>query len=259
VITSPENPRVKEVLRLRKARERRRAGLFVAEGSREVERARAAGLTIRALYTAPELLHRDARGDALDGEPGSNDNDWRDGEEVSARVLTRMSYRADPEGVIAVVEIPERTIPAAPTLVLVAVGIEKPGNLGAMARTADAAGADALLVAEARSDPWNPNAIRASTGAVFRLPIVDVTSDDVAALPLQKVAAVVGAPAKHTEADLTKPTAIVVGAEDRGLDERWRTLADVAVAIPMRARTVDSLTAATTAAILLFEAVRQRG
>ncbi len=157
MITSPDNPRVKEVLRLRRSRERRRAGLFVAEGPREVARAREAGLTLRAVYHAPALL------------------DWHEGEEVDERVLAKMSYRAEPEGVLAVVEIPRRELPPGATLLLVAVGIEKPGNLGAMARTAEAAGADALLVADARSDPWNPNAIRASTGAVFTLPVVEVT------------------------------------------------------------------------------------
>ena len=124
--------------------------------------------------------------------------------EVSARVLARMSYRTEPEGVLAVVEIPQRALPAEPTLLLVAVGIEKPGNLGAMARTADAAGADALLVADAHVDPWNPNAIRASTGAVFTLPIVEATRDEIAALPHRKVAAVLGARRRHT-AD--RPTA----------------------------------------------------
>ncbi len=232
---------MKQVLRLRKARERRRARLFVAEGPREVTRAREAGLRVRAIYHAPALL------------------DWSEGEEVAERVLARMSYRAEPEGVLAVVEIPTRAIPPNPSLLLVAVGIEKPGNLGAMARTADAAGADALLVVGGRSDPWNPNAIRASTGAVFSLPVIDVTYEDVAALPLRKVAAVVGASTSHTEIDLTLPTAVVVGAEDEGLDERWRALADEQVAIPMHPRTVDSLNAATSAAILLFEAVRQRG
>jgi TrmH family RNA methyltransferase len=232
---------VKEVLRLRKARERRREGLFVVEGPREVARAKAAGLDLRDVYHAPELI------------------DWSEGEAVSARVLARMSYRAEPEGVLAVVAIPDRTLPEEPTLLLVAVGIEKPGNLGAMARTADAAGADALLVADARSDPWNPNAIRASTGAVFALPIVDVTREDVARLALRKVAAVVGARTAYTDADLARPTAILVGSEDDGLDDGWRSLADTQVAVPMHSRAVDSLNAATTAAILLFEAVRQRG
>jgi len=241
LITSPDNPRVKEVLRLRKSRERRRSGLFIAEGPREVERVRAAGLTVQATYFAPELVA------------------WDEGEEVSARVLARMAYRAEPEGVLAVVQIPQRDMPPDGTLILIAVGIEKPGNLGAMARTADAAGADALLIGDANADPWNPNAIRASTGAVFTLPIAEVTLDDVRALSLQKVAAVVDAPRRYTEADLTRPTAFIVGSEDEGLDDAWRTLADESVSIPMHPKTADSLNAATSAAVLLFEAVRQRG
>jgi TrmH family RNA methyltransferase len=241
VISSVDNPRVKDVLRLRKARERRRTGLFVAEGRREVERARAAGLNVVATYFAPTLLT------------------WGEGDEVSERVLAKMSYRAEPEGVLAVVEAPQRAIPSGGTLYLVAVGIEKPGNLGAMARSAEAAGADALLVADAEADPWNPNAIRASTGAVFTLPVVETTLDEIEALGPRIVAAVVGAPTAYTQTDLTQPTALVVGAEDVGLDERWRAAAEEHVAIPLRGRTTDSLNAATAAAILLFEAVRQRG
>ncbi|HEU5362202.1 MAG TPA: RNA methyltransferase [Gaiellaceae bacterium] len=240
MITSVDNPRVKEVLRLRKGRERRRAGLFVAEGPREVARARAAGLRVHATYFAPGLLV------------------WDEGEEVDERVLRRMSYRAEPEGVLAVVEIPQRTLPPNSTLLLVAVGIEKPGNLGAMARTADAAGADALLAGDARSDPWNPNAIRASTGAVFTLPIVDVTADVVARLPHRKVAAILGASHPHTTPDYTGPTAFLVGPEDRGLDDTWRAVADTHVEIPMKGATADSLNASTAAAVLLYEAVRQR-
>ena len=241
MITSLDNPRVKEVSRLRKSRARRESGLFVAEGPREVERARAAGLVLQATFFAPELLA------------------WDEGEEVSARVLAKMAYRAEPEGVLAIVEIPHRDVPADATLLLVAVGIEKPGNLGAMARTADAAGADALLVGDANADPWNPNAIRASTGAVFTLPIATVTLDDVRELHQQKIAAVVGAPRRYTDSDLTKPTAFIVGSEDEGLSDEWRDAADEQVAIPMNAQTADSLNAATSAALLLFEAARQRG
>jgi len=245
VITSVENPRVKAVGRLRRGRERWAAGLFVAEGRREVQRAIDAGLTIRETFVAPELLPNWPHAD--DATP------------VSAKVLARMSYRAEPEGVLAIVETPQRDVPPDATLVLIAVGIEKPGNLGALARSADAAGADALLVADARSDPWNPNAIRASTGAVFTLPIAETTIDDVKALPLQKVAGVLDAQRQHTDADLRGPTALIVGAEDKGLDERWRDAADVLVAIPMHSRTADSLNTSAAAAILLFEAVRQRG
>jgi TrmH family RNA methyltransferase len=242
VITSVDNPRVKEVLRLRRSRERRASGLLVAEGRREIERALAAGLVLHASYVAPELL-----------------DDWQHpAEPVSARVLAKMSYRQEPEGVLAIFEAPRRSVPPNATLVLVAVGIEKPGNLGAMARTADAAGADALLAAGLPSDPWNPNAIRSSTGAVFTLPIADVTLDDVRALPLRRVAAVVGGSTSYTDVDLTAPTAVIVGAEDAGLDAAWRAVADEQVALPMLGRTADSLNAATAAAIVLYEAVRQR-
>jgi TrmH family RNA methyltransferase len=240
VISSVDNPRVKDVVRLRKARERRRAGLFVVEGPREVERARSAGLTIVATYLAPSLV------------------DWPDGEEVSERVLAKMAYRAEPEGVIAVVEVPHRILPQNGSLYLVAVGIEKPGNLGAMVRTADAAGADALLVAETRADPWNPNAIRASTGAVFSLPVVEATLDDVKRLPAQLVAATPTASTVYTAADLAAPTALAIGAEDEGLPPSWHDAADLTVSIPLHAATTDSLNAATAAAIILFEARRQR-
>jgi len=242
MITSADNPRVKDVLRLRKSRERRRDGVFVAEGVREVERALAAGLTARAIYVAPQLLPGWAHG----------------GEEVSGRVLAKMAYRAEPEGVLGVFEIPQRALPGDATLLLVAVGIEKPGNLGAMARTADAAGADALLVAAGNVDPWNPNAIRASTGVVFTLPIVEATREQVAALPHQKIAAVLGAAQPHTAPDYTRPTAFLIGAEDEGLDDTWRALADTAVEIPMQGTAADSLNASAAAAVLLFEAVRQR-
>jgi TrmH family RNA methyltransferase len=245
MITSAENQRVKDVVRLRTAGERRAAGVFVAEGLREVERARAAGLTVREMFVAPELLP-----DYELGEPRT---------EVTARVLAKMAYRAKPEGVLAVVEIPSRIVPANATLLLIAVGIEKPGNLGAMARTADAAGADALLTAEAQTDPWNPNAIRASTGAVFTLPIVETTLEEVAALDMQRVAAVVGAQTTYTNVDLTQPTALIVGAEDEGLDARWRQAADLQVAIPVKGETADSLNASAAAALLLYETLRQRG
>src|SRR4051794_8299135 len=169
-----------------------------------------------------------------------------------------MAYRAEPEGVLAVVQIPQRDVPPDATLILIAVGIEKPGNLGAMARTADAAGADALLVGDANADPWNPNAIRASTGAVFTLPILEVTTSDIARLALKKVAAVLGANTPHTSESYVEPTAFVVGAEDAGLAAEWQGLADTHVEIPMRGTAADSLNASTAAAVLLFEAVRQR-
>jgi TrmH family RNA methyltransferase len=240
VITSLDNPRVKDVVRLRKGRERRRAGLFVAEGPREVERAVAAGLNVVATYFAPALI------------------EWPGGEEVSERVLARMAYRAEPEGVLAVVEAPERELPADGTLYLAAVAIEKPGNLGALARTAAAAGADALLVADAKADPWNPNAIRASTGAVFTLPVVEATLEQVEQLPAELVAATTDAATNYTDVDLTSPLTIALGAEDKGLPKAWLDAASRQITIPLATGATDSLNAATAAAIVLFEARRQR-
>ena len=228
------------MVRLRSGRERRQTGLFVAEGPREVERARAAGLRIVTTYYVPTLL------------------EWDEGEEVSERVLAKMAYRAEPEGVLAVVEAPKPDLPCDGTLYLVAVGIEKPGNLGAMARTADAAGADALVVAEGTADPWNPNAIRASTGAVFTLPVVEATLGDVRALPVALVAATPNAQTMVTDADLSQPVAIAIGAEDEGLPQAWLDAADIEVAIPTRGASVDSLNASNAAAVILFEALRQR-
>jgi len=240
VITSVDNPRVKDVVRLRTGRERRRSGLFVAEGRREVERAVAAGLNVVATYFAPALI------------------DWPNGEEVSERVLAKMAYRAEPEGVLAVVEAPRRELPANGTLYLAAVAIEKPGNLGAIARTAAAAGVDALLIAEAQADPWNPNAIRASTGAVFSLPVVEATLHEVRALPAELVATATGATTEYTDADLTGPVTVAVGAEDTGLPRPWLDAATHNVTIPLAPGATDSLNAATAAAIVLFEARRQR-
>jgi TrmH family RNA methyltransferase len=241
VISSLDNPRVKQVVALRSGRERRRSGLFVAEGRRELERAEAAGLRIVEVFHDPALL------------------EWPGAEPVSARVLTKMAYRARPEGVLALVEAPRRALPLGGTLYLVAVGLEKPGNLGAMARSAEAAGADALLVAEAAADVFNPNAIRASTGAVFSLPIVEVSLEQVLGLGVALLTAVVGAATRYSDADLAQPLALAVGSEDRGLPEQWREAGTAQISIPVRAGgATESLNAAVAAAVLLFEAVRQR-
>jgi TrmH family RNA methyltransferase len=127
-----------------------------------------------------------------------------------------------------------------------------------MARSAEAAGAAALIVADGPADPWNPNAIRASTGAVFSLPVVEAGLEELAALDVTLTAAVVGTGRPYTEADLARPSAIVVGAEAHGLGARWLEAAASRVSIPVAPGSTDSLNAATAAAILLFEAVRQR-
>ncbi|MEX0776029.1 MAG: RNA methyltransferase [Phycisphaeraceae bacterium] len=281
-ISSAENPRVKAVVKLREQRERRRTGLFVAEGRRQIERALAAGLRMVEMYVCSELAgvgdsgdpgRRPAAGLCPGLTPGLTPGvtPGVTPVQVTAAVMRKMAYRENPEAVLAVVEQPvwslndmARTEKGA--LWLVTVGVTKPGNLGAMVRSAEAAGGAGVLVAAGVVDAFNPNAIHASTGAVLGLPVVAATSDAVIAFLLQRqariVAAVVGATAAYTEAPLTGEVALVIGAEDTGLDERWRAAArehGASVAIPMHGRIVDSLNASTAAAVLLFEAVRQRG
>ena len=263
VITSLSNPRVKRVMKWRKPRERRRDGVLIAEGRREVERAFAAGLTLIEWFVCPELFNSaelsscDSR-DATRPRPAF----------VSADVLAKMAYHRKPEGVLAVFEAPVHTLPVLENaLYLVAVGSEKPGNLGAMVRSAAAAGCDAVLAVGPVVDTFNPNAIRNSTGAVFTLPTVTV-GDDAEAIAwlrgrgVRIAAALVDGTVPHHEADLTGPMALVVGPEHAGLNDAWRDAADVPLKIVMPGSesggVVDSLNASTAAAVLLFEAVRQR-
>ncbi len=257
-ISSLQNPRVKHVVKLRQQRERRKTGLFIAEGVREVGRAAAFNLAFDAVYHCDSLLPRLPFESPVPTTP------------VTDKVLEKMAYHREPEGVLAVVHQPPTGWPVLPaiderTLLLVAVGTEKPGNLGAMARTADAAGCSALIAAGAPVDPFNPNAIRASTCAVYRLPLI--ADDEPAVLHtlqargVQIVATSPDATQAHFETPLTGPTAIVIGPEDTGLSEDWLNAAQHRVTIPMAdpaGRVADSLNASNAAAVLLFEARRQR-
>lgn len=258
-ITSPSNPRVKAVARLRRRSGRRKEKRFVAEGWREVTRAIDAGLAVDEVYLCPELV------ESVSSVLNSDAPRFT----VAADAFVKMTYRQDPEGVLAVVREPGWSLEALPpvttdTLYLVAVGTEKPGNLGAMVRTAAAAGCDAVLAADVPGitvDPFNPNAIRASTGAVFGLPTISAPETEVLAHlkqhGLRLVAATPAADAIYTDADWAGPLAIVIGPEDRGLSDAWLDAADQRVAIPVRGRLVDSLNAANAAAVLLYEAVRR--
>jgi TrmH family RNA methyltransferase len=272
-ITSVQNPRVKAAAKLRDHRGRRKAGRILVEGRRAVERAGHAGLVFRELWVCPELLSKDdgAAQAELRALADAHADAWR--AVVSPAVFRKLAYVREPEGVLAVCEPPAwgaaslRPTPA-DTMDLVAVGTEKPGNLGAMVRTADAAGCRAVLAAGAAVDAFNPNAIRASTGTVFTMPTVSLTEDEtlehlkrsgqrvLAAYPEASDAVPL------TRADFTGPIAVVVGPEDRGLSETWRGLAHATdgcvVRIPMAGGTADSLNASVAAAVLLYEAVRQR-
>ncbi|MEM9914793.1 MAG: RNA methyltransferase [Planctomycetota bacterium] len=272
-ITSLTNPRVKRVVRLRKARERRREGVLIAEGQREISRALAAGLELVEWYACREYLER---------QP--NENDGASTEltpiQVSAAVLAKMAYHDKPEGALAVFRTPRWSLAelaeVGPTtsegetsgggFYLVAVGTEKPGNLGAMVRTAAVAGCDAVLAVGPAVDVFNPNAIRNSTGAVFALPTVTVEDANEAVAWLRErgvtiAAALADGGTDCFAADWAKPgepLAVVVGPEHAGLDPTWRDAADVKLTIPQAPGSVDSLNASNAAAVLVFEAVRRR-
>ncbi len=272
-LSSADNPRIKRVVHLRKARDRRDQGVFVAEGCREVGRALGAGIRLQELYFSPELLGRD-EGALMDMFPplgGRTAGDDAPIFEVPAGLLRKMAYLDPPEGVIAVFEQPRRELGDFPAdgaekdLFLVAAGTEKPGNLGAMVRSAEAAGATGVLVADGEVDPFNPNAIRASTGAIFSTPVVAERSERILSFLRERgalvFAATPDATTPYTRVDLTGGCAIVLGAEDTGVSSLWRRAGEASgglIAIPMRGKTVDSLNASSAAAVVLFEARRQR-
>ncbi|MCC7203695.1 MAG: RNA methyltransferase [Phycisphaeraceae bacterium] len=275
-ITSLDNPRVKQVVSLLRHRQRDKQGLFVAEGVRQITRALAAGLPLVELYECPDLLASAAVGGVFDAIPSSQRL------HVTEPVMQKMAYRAEhAEGVLAVFKQPswsldDLELPKSP-LILVAVGLTKPGNLGAIARSLEAAGGHALFVADAQVDPFNPNALHASTGAVFTLPVVCESSARLMAFLVSRSipihpAVPPPAPAKPVhEVDLTGPIALVIGTEHAGLTAPWwigkpptgntsggGVTSGGAIFIPMAGKIVDSLNASVAAGILLFEARRQR-
>ena len=279
-ISSPANPRVRALVRLRKPRERRVAGVRIAEGRREVMRALDAGLACREWWWCPEHFFANSSGPP--GPPGPPDPRLLGvpGVEADAAAFGKVAWHREPEGLLAVFAAPE-TDPDRLTLprgrLLVAVGTEKPGNFGAMVRTAAAAGCDGVLAVGPATDPFNPNAIRNSTGAVFATPLGVVPDDDAAVAWLRdrrvRVAAALAdassngtpdpADRSHScfDADLTasaeRPLAVVIGPEHAGLSAAWRAAADLRISVPTAAGVVDSLNAAAAAAVLLFEVARQ--
>jgi RNA methyltransferase, TrmH family len=261
-LTSTANPRVKAIARLRDRRERERTRLTIVDGAREVRRALEAGATVEeAFICVPLLQGEDARAacDRLDarGIPVRT---------TTPTVLEKLAFGERAEGIVAVVRIPSTALdglrlPTNP-LVVVLERVEKPGNLGAVLRSADGAGADALIVASGRTDPFNPNVIRASAGTVFSVPLGSAPADDVLAWlgerGIRIVAARVDAAAAYTDADMHGPIAIALGSETDGLTDIWARADVDEVRLPMHG-IADSLNVSVTAAVLLYEARRQRG
>jgi TrmH family RNA methyltransferase len=265
-LSSPQNPRIKQLLRLQqKAAERRELGLTLVEGLRELTIAVEAGVAVAALYTCPELAG-DSGTLALQTllEAQATRPEWF---EVTRPVFEKVAYREGSDGILAVLRTPARTLaglqlPPNP-LVIVLEAVEKPGNLGAVLRTADAAPVNAVLIGDPRTDLFNPNAIRASIGCVFTVPTVAAPIADILAFlkaqGIRSYAAALTPEAKdYTAYDFRGPTALVMGTEADGLTPETRQACDETIIIPMMGR-IDSLNVSVATAVLTFEAVRQRG
>jgi TrmH family RNA methyltransferase len=259
LITSTANPRVKAADRLRDRRERDESGRTIVDGAREILRAIESGAEVEELWVSRDRCRSDDCRAAL----SAVSTDRRI--EASEAVVDRLAFGDRSEGIVAVVRTPSTELARIDlppdALVVVLEGVEKPGNVGAVLRSADAAGAAALLLADPGTDPFNPNAIRASLGTAFTIPIGVASADAVRSWLVERrlrvVAARVEAPTDHWDADLTGPLAVVVGSEARGLTGAWATPEVGSVTLPMLG-VADSLNVSATAAVLLFEARRQR-
>lgn len=261
-ITSLQNPRVKQLVKLRNRRDRDEAGVFIVEGYRELLRALDAGAKPRELYFSRDWFLGENE-DALIARAAAAGAAVF---ELSKDAFAKVAYRDRPDGLLAIVpqwrnELSNLRLGAAPFL-LVVEAIEKPGNLGTILRSADAAGVDAVIVCDPVTDLFNPNVVRSSTGVLFSVPVAIAPSEGVRdwlrSIGVRAVATTPAATDLYSTTDLTGPLAIVMGSEQYGLSDFWLREADARVRIPMAGQ-ADSLNVAMATIITLFEAVRQRG
>lgn len=252
VISSTQNPKIKAVLTFQqKSAARREKGLFVVEGARELRHCVNNGMGIESVFWCKEL-----GGKPLEGMKNI---------EVTRTVYERMAYRGGTEGVIAVVREEKRLLEELQLgehpLLVVVEHVEKPGNLGAILRSADAAKADAVVVCDPLTDLYNPNLIRSSIGAIFTVPCVACSTEECIRFLKEKGIRILTAQLQDShlyyDTDMREGIAIVMGTEATGLTEAWRKAADAHIRIPMLGE-LDSLNVSVSTAILLFEAVRQR-
>ncbi|MDR2848619.1 MAG: RNA methyltransferase [Bacteroidales bacterium] len=257
MISSIQNPSIKALLKLDKAHERRKQGLFVIEGSRELSLAVAGGIVIHKLFVCEEMLS----GQSLSLIRNMNVPI----ESISAAVFEKLAYRDGSDGIVALavarhLSLSDIRLPANP-FVIVLEAVEKPGNLGAIMRTADAAHADAVIVCDPQTDIFNPNIIRSSVGCIFTQQIAVCTSEEAYQwMKANKIcihAAELSASEWYYNADFTVPSAIVMGTEADGLTDFWLHNALSRIKIPMRGQ-IDSLNVSVSTAIITFEAMRQR-
>ena len=254
IITSVQNARIKHVVALQqKSSLRREEGLFVVEGQREIEHCIACGDEIVEVFTVDGLRF-------TDDYPATR---------VSPQVYEKMAYRGSTEGIIAIAKCKDHSISSInyklstinSPLVVVLESVEKPGNLGAILRTAEAAGVDAVIICDPLTDLYNPNLIRASIGGVFSVPVAVCNSKECIAFLKEHKIRILTAQLQDSydyyDYDMQGATAIVMGTESTGLTDQWREAADAHIRIPMLGR-LDSLNVSVSAAILMYEAVRQR-
>lgn len=258
-ITSPQNPFIKSLLQLQeKAKARRQSGTFLIEGQREIQLSRKGGYTVETALFVPEMIS--------ENEVRNLAGRQTELIEISREVYQKLAYRDTTEGIVAVAHSKNLDLAGLKLgdnpLILVAEAPEKPGNIGALLRTADAAAADAVIIADPRGDLYNPNIVRSSVGCLFTNNIATGTTDEVIAfLKERKIniycATLQDSTSYYTQ-DFTAPTALVVGTEATGLSVAWREASTQNIIIPMSG-VIDSMNVSVAAAILLFEAKRQRG
>ena len=260
-ISSFQNPSVKHAVKLRERRDREKEQLTLLEGYRELTRGQEYGMKIVECFFSPEQFLGENEYPLLESLAQNGVKVMQ----VTPQILTKLAYRDRPEGLIAIAKMKRHTLEDMPIvkngLYLVAEAIEKPGNLGSMLRSADAAGVDGLIICDKCTDIYNPNVIRASTGALFSVPLAEATSEEAMAWlrknNIKTLAATPHTDKKYTDVDLTQAVAIVVGREQTGLTDFWMNDSDLKVVIPMLGK-IDSLNVATATTILLYEAARQR-
>ncbi len=259
-ITSKENPRIKEAVKLRQRKERDSQKLFIVEGCRELSLALSSSVILKEVFYCPELLDKK--------EAYLIDQSAKKGAkitEVNKNVFLKISYGERQEGVLALAEQKPLKLNAVSLsknpLIIAVESLEKPGNLGAVLRSCDAAGVELLIVCDSKTDIFNPNCIRASLGAFFSVPVIEETSQNTIAWlkknNLKIFLAMPDAETEYTKADFSRPSAVVLGSEHKGLAGQWLEAPALKIKIPMKGKS-NSLNVAQAATILIYEAIRQR-
>lgn len=257
-ISSTQNPLIKQLVKLSStSRERKKTGLFVIEGEREITLAKKGGYVFKQILFCAEIFK---------GNPTDFATENTEIIQLSEEVYQKVAYRTTTEGMLAVAEIKEHSVSNLKfqrenPLILVAEAPEKPGNIGALLRTADAANLDAVIIANPKTDVYNPNIIRSSVGCLFTNTVTTGTTDEIISFlkthNIQLFSATLQNSKPYHDCDFTKGTALVVGTEATGLTEAWRTESTQNIIIPMQGE-IDSMNVSVAAGILIFEAKRQR-